>query len=286
MIKGKNGEKVTVASMASLDNLEDFPERDVPPGVTDEDLMREEFDSEEEYQAYLAQQVDGWDLTNNKMNHSTATKENKMVTNKGLENLARAATLETGLEWAGTYSSVANQAALLRSSWGLSDALLVQGFRSIHVNSSGSSRLSMRALKIGVCSVIARGLYTAQRLWCGADCKSVDLGLGSCLLLMGLREELQSELMGHENIADVGLGMVVTYMQNQDKVKLTEALFNLLEDRALMGHKPAHSDEGDTEVHMHRSRKELVKVQLNAPYEYTPVYLDLEDAPTLNANLR
>ena len=209
-----------------------------------------------------------------------------MVTNKGLENLARAATLETGLEWAGTYSSVARSATLLRSSWGLSDALLVQGFRSIRVNSSCSSRLSMRALKIGVCSVIARGLYTAQRLRCGVDGKSVDLSLGSCLLLMGLREELQSELMGHENLANVCLGNVVAYMQNRDMVKLTEALLNLLDDRALMGHKPVHSDEGDTEVHMYHGRKELVKVQLYAPYEYVPVYLELEDAPTLNADLR
>lgn len=42
--------------IANLSNLEDFPARELKPGMTDEDLVRMEFDSDEEYQTYLDQQ--------------------------------------------------------------------------------------------------------------------------------------------------------------------------------------------------------------------------------------
>ena len=274
MVKDKNGNKVT---LANLDHLEDFPELEVPEGMSaaefEEQQTRALFDTEDEYLDYLWQlehgvpsgmpvgDIEGYIRT------MRLQGEQPMITKEELEGLARAATLETGLAWAGRDSDVVEAALRLQESWGISGELLRQGFCSIR--GGDGRRLSIQALKRAVCYVMARGLITAQSQWIKGASKSVEIELGSCGLLMGLRDQLQHVLMEDQGWGDQHLGLIAAYLQNHDLDNLTGAVYNLLDSRALMGHKPVSDDEGDTAVHMYHGRKSTCVVQLVLPYVIT-----------------
>lgn len=71
----------------------------------------------------------------------------------------------------------------IQAEWGLSDALLAQAFRALE-EPEGHAKLSINALKMAVCAVIARGLISARA-------RRAQVTLGHCGKLQALQPELQ-----------------------------------------------------------------------------------------------
>ena len=130
----------------------------------------------------------------------------------------------TGRSWAMPSERALPLISGLQAEWGLSDALLKQAFMCLE-EPEGHAKLSINALKMAVCTVMARGMI-------GARVSRAQVSLGHCGKLQALQPELQRavEMVRGNRAKQVweSLNMALNSRDEESEPRLAKAICSLL----------------------------------------------------------